>query len=85
MKNPDYKTATNLRTVNTRAILPIARILFRMISLRAAADPPASQTQTKQKSVNAMSWALWNTCYNSSKSKNNTDVYQYQDFFLRWS
>ena len=55
MKNPDYKTATNLRTVNTRAILPIARILFRMISLRAAADPPASQTQTKQKSVNAMS------------------------------
>ena len=35
------RPGTYRRTWNTRAILPIARILFLMISLRAATVPPA--------------------------------------------
>lgn len=36
------KTGSDLRMVKTRAILPTARILLRMTSLRMAVAPPAS-------------------------------------------
>ena len=34
---------THRKTVKTRAILPMARILFRITSLRAATDPPGKR------------------------------------------